>query len=120
MRYLIVIYAVCSAIAGYMMLKNTYGNSLESEIGASQYNQFALGNYGFSKYHCEIKFIGLMGKTPQEVTELKCPAKRTISEIAFAGIAPFNADYNYTYTHDVFGESPVGFDYCGNPDILKE
>lgn len=58
MWYLIVIYMVCSAIAGFMMYKYTYGNSLEDENGGST-NQFALGNFGFTSYRCENQFVGL-------------------------------------------------------------
>jgi hypothetical protein len=53
-------------------------------------------------------------------TKIECPGEKTISEITFAGIAPFSDidDMDLIYTHKEKGISPVGFDYCGDPEIL--
>ena len=97
LRYLIVIYAVCSGLAGYIMWKYTFGNALEDEKGAT-FNQFSLGNYGFSKSACEIDFIPLM--VEGEGKKLKCSENKYLSEIEYMGVAPFDENADFTYIHE--------------------
>lgn len=94
-----------------MMYKYSFGNALEGS-GNDVINQYALGNYGFTGYYCDIFYVGLLSSESHNIT---CSGERTISEITYYGLI---ADEDEVYHSINDDDKPAGNDFCGDHENL--